>query len=147
MCLRQLQPKIQIRFEDVRLGFHRLSIRGNRFFQMAEGVFRESEIEPGHIVVRVAFDQLPQQRLGIPKILLADQLLCLRKLRRGTFFFGYRGVMSCWTGFVIRAGGGWRGLRGGLQIDSNAGTRQPGPRERSGGHRQQDDDTVLMTAH
>jgi hypothetical protein len=94
MRLRQLQPQIQIRLEDIRLRRHRLAIRRNRFLHFPQPIFRESQIEPRDIVCRISLNHFSEQRLGRRVIALLNESLRLGQLRWRLNYLFDCGVMD-----------------------------------------------------
>ncbi len=62
--LGQLQPKIQVRFKNVRLSRYRFAVSRNRLVQPAQLIFYKAKIEPSHVARGLAIEQFPKQRFG-----------------------------------------------------------------------------------
>ncbi len=80
--LGQLQSKIQVRFENIRLGRHRLAIRRDRVVQFAQSILHKAKIEPRLIVRRLPLQQLAERRFGSGIVSLFNRGFGLGKFLR-----------------------------------------------------------------
>ncbi len=80
--LRELQPQIQTRFENIRLRRNRFAISRNGCVQVAQCIFHESQIKPPLVARGITLNQLAKQRLGGRVIFFLNRRFCRRKFGR-----------------------------------------------------------------